>query len=845
MKTKKLIPFFLSCLLVLETPLVSQAAELPSNPGTETAILSGTETAILSGTETAILSETGIQDGASELPDDSAMPDIDFSITLSQETANLDAGDTLQLTASALGYDSSTADAPLQITWSSDHPEIASVSDEGLVNALQGGTASLTATAAFSMAGVSYTASASCIVTVSNTITLNKKKLVLYSCETADLTATANPKGKISWNTSDKSVVSVEKGKVKPKKAGSATITATANGVSASCEVTVKQPKLELPGSKTVYIKNPISLKASATPKGVISWHSSNLKVAEVSPKGKVTPHKTGTVKISASCNGIKKTCTVTVKNPSVKLKSKNVIIFAENDFSLNASAHPAEGLTYQSSKPRIAKVAEDGTITGVRPGTATITASVPGAKASCEVTVLKNDYKLSRSSQTLMKGSSITVYLSNTSISDHVSFTLSDPSIADLKPSGDTCKITGRKAGKTTLHASYSIYKDGQRVTCERSCTIKVINSGIVQQQAAVAVGADKTLSLKRVDKSGVKITGTTWKSSNPKIAHVDRKSGKVRGRKYGPAKITATVSYSDGTAKEYITNLKVSQPKTTYKRTVVSLGHSRKIAMSGLTSYSSTTWKLNKKSLVTIDPDGTVTAGKKAGETALTINVDGRSIKHTIVVTNPSLKSDYALLAPGKTESIKLSGVSAQSKISYHSWKKSIATVNDTGVVTAKKCGITNITVRVDGNSFVFQVEVVPQRAIDARGNGYNIMYSSSYSQARRMSVGYYDCSSLVFRAYGCDTGLLGGIPTWAPTAASMASHLERTGKVISYHGLSASQLRIGDLIFYSAPYNNGRYKNIYHVSMYYGGGYRLEKPLRYYYPEGNIVMIARPIK
>ncbi len=382
-------------------------------------------------------------------------------------------------------------------------------------------------------------------------------------------------------------------------------------------------------------------------------------------------------------------------------------------------------------------------------------------------------------------------------------------------------------------------------QVTCKQTCSIKVIGAGIVQQQAAVAVGTHKALTLEHVEKSGVKITSTEWTSSNPRIASVNRHTGNVSGLKYGSAKITAVIGYSDGTAKEYITSLKVSQPKTNNKNTVVSLGHSQKVSLSGLTSYSNTTWKLKKKSLASISPDGTITAGKKTGKTTLTIKADGKTIKHTIIVTNPSLKTSGTLLAPKKTTRIKLSGVCAQSNITYHSMKKSIATVSRTGVVKGQKCGTTKISVTADGNRFTFQVQVVPQRAIDACKTGYNIMYSSSYSQARRMSSGYYDCSSLVFRSYGCDTGLLGGIPSWAPTAAAMASYMERTGKVISYRGLNVSKLRPGDLIFYKAPYSNGRYKNIYHVSMYYGDGYRLEKPLRPYSPDRNIVMIARPVR
>lgn len=827
MRTQKLITFALSCLLVLETPFVSQAAEFSSvsNQGAET---------VIQAVEADIQEDTSVQ----------ADSEITFRVILNKESAKLSVGSTLQLAASTSGYENDAAINPPQITWSSDQPDIASITPQGLVTAHKMGTAKITATAVLHTADNTYTDSVSCTVTVENTISLTKKKLTLYTNQTGQLSATTVPAGTVTWHSSDTSIVSVNtKGKLTPKKAGSATITASANGASASCKVTVKDPTLDLPSRNTIYLKNPETLKATAAPKGTVTWKSSNKKIAEVSAKGKVTAKKTGSVTITASCNGIKRSCKVTVKNPSVKLKAKNVLVFAENDCTLKPSAHPSSNLSYRSSNPKVAKVSKDGTITGIRPGTSTITASVPGAKDSCEVTVLKNNYKLNRSSQTIVKGSSTTIYMSNTSAHDNVSFELSDSSIAEISPSGNSCKITAREAGQATLNAYYTVYQDGLSATCKHSCTINVIDSGIVQQQAAIAVGTSKTLTLKHVKKSGAQVTDISWKSANPKIASVGLHTGKVKGRKFGSTKITATVSYSDDTTKKYVTRLKVSQPQTAYKRTVISLGRSQKIAMRGLTAYSNTTWKLKKKSLASIDRDGTITAGYTTGKTTVTINADGKVIKHTLIVTNPSLQSTFAVLAPQGTAQIKLSGVSSYSKITYRSRKKSVATVSESGIVTAHTYGAANITVIADGNTFTFQVNVAPQRAIDACNTGYSIMYSSTYSQPKRMITGYYDCSSLVFRSYGCDTRLLGGIPSYAPTAAAMASYLERHGKVIAYRGIDSSKLRPGDLMFFGGGYN-GRYKNIYHVSMYYGGGYRLEKPLREYYPEGNIVMIARPV-
>lgn len=84
--------------------------------------------------------------------------------------------------------------------------------------------------------------------------------------------------------------------------------------------------------------------------------------------------------------------------------------------------------------------------------------------------------------------------------------------------------------------------------------------------------------------------------------------------------------------------------------------------------------------------------------------------------------------------------------------------------------------------------------------------------YNQGRRMNPGVYDCSSLVFRAYK-SAGLL--LPcdnaNWAPVAANLCYSLENQGK-------SVDSLYPGDLLFYG-PHNNGRWRGIYHVTMYVG--------------------------
>lgn len=74
---------------------------------------------------------------------------------------------------------------------------------------------------------------------------------------------------------------------------------------------------LTITGSNTVDVGNTIQLSIAKIPSNTtdtetISWSSSNTTVATVSSTGVVTPHDIGTVVITASCNGVTATHTVT-----------------------------------------------------------------------------------------------------------------------------------------------------------------------------------------------------------------------------------------------------------------------------------------------------------------------------------------------------------------------------------------------------------------------------------------------------------------------------------------------------------------------------------------------------
>ena len=148
------------------------------------------------------------------------------------------------------------------MTWTSSNEEVATVDENGMITAVKVGEATITATTAD---GTNLSASCKVIVnpTLVTSISLDKTDIELEVTQTATLTATVIPSNAtdqtVIWTTSDASVATVSNGVVTAVKAGTATITATAGGYSATCVVTVEakeEPEEPLTAGKYYKIKN-------------------------------------------------------------------------------------------------------------------------------------------------------------------------------------------------------------------------------------------------------------------------------------------------------------------------------------------------------------------------------------------------------------------------------------------------------------------------------------------------------------------------------------------------------------------------------------------------------------
>ena len=157
--------------------------------------------------------------------------------------------------------------------------------------------------------------------------------------------------------------------------------------VKADTKVTVTLNKK----TATVYKGKTTTLKATVTGADAskVTFTSSNPKVATVNKTtGKVTAKAAGKAVITAKCGNVKATCTVTVKNPTLKLAKTSASVKVGKTTKIAAKATPSGKITYKSSNKKIATVSSNGTVKGIKKGTAKITVTCNGVSKTFKVTV-------------------------------------------------------------------------------------------------------------------------------------------------------------------------------------------------------------------------------------------------------------------------------------------------------------------------------------------------------------------------------------------------------------------------------------------------------------------------
>ena len=146
--------------------------------------------------------------------------------------------------------------------------------------------------------------------------TLNKTAVTLYTKGKKIIQLSADTESVVKYTSDNEKVAVVdENGRVTAKKAGTALITASADGYQSTCRIVVKKPTFKV-AKKMIKVKKGkkarIIVKVRPTTKVVFA--SANKKIAAVTKKGMLKGMKKGRTKIKVKCYGITKTVIVIVK---------------------------------------------------------------------------------------------------------------------------------------------------------------------------------------------------------------------------------------------------------------------------------------------------------------------------------------------------------------------------------------------------------------------------------------------------------------------------------------------------------------------------------------------------
>ena len=233
-----------------------------------------------------------------------------------------------------------------------------------------------------------------------------------------------------------------------------------------------------------------------------------------------------------------------TVKEERVIPKLTREVSISDTTLTLQVGRHKTvrivnatHDVTWKSSNKTVATVDNNGYITAVKAGTATISTVYDGKTYSCKLTVTAKPVSISETAITLEAGRHETLRIVNAT--HDVTWKSSNKAVATVDKDG---LITAVKAGTATISTNY----DGTTFSCKVTVTAKAVSI------------SSTTLSLKEGNQSTLKLNNAvstiTWSSSNTRVATVD-KSGVVKGVKAGTATITAACGGKSYTCKVTVT--------------------------------------------------------------------------------------------------------------------------------------------------------------------------------------------------------------------------------------------------------------------------------------------------
>lgn len=340
----------------------------------------------------------------------------------------------------------------------------------------------------------------------------------------------------------------------------------------------------------------------------------------------------TQTVSVTVKNDGsvFTKTFTIRVNKvpaTSVSISKSSLTLEKGQGTKLTASMAPSnttDSLTFSSSNPKVATVAQDGTVKTLAVGTTDIIAkSTSGKTAVCKLTVTISATKISLNKKkvSIVKGKTYTLKATITpanTVNKKVTWTSSKTSVATVDKNG---KVTAKKAGTANIIVKTA---NGKTAVCKVTVTVPATSVKLKVKSKSVNIGKKYTLKATMSKGSTDKLT---WSTSNKKVATVD-KNGVVKAVKKGTAVITVkTTSGKKATCK---ITVKVPSTKITLNKKSTSVKKGKTVSLKGKLKPSNSTdtikWSTSNKKIATVNKNGKVKGIRKGTVTITAKTTSGK---------------------------------------------------------------------------------------------------------------------------------------------------------------------------------------------------------------------------
>lgn len=672
---------------------------------------------------------------------------------------------TFRVPVNAVGYD--------EVEWSSTDDKIATVNQNGDVTILSAIPEGYTKKVR--IIAVSYKETASYELEIINPVSSIKvsERLAVLIGDTKKITVEAQGTDKecpvtnapvLEFTCDNEEIATVDAdGVITPLQKGKCNITVKVKDnklVSpVVCEVSVA-PAQKVTRLTVVHLPEFVTVNASAEAKlyvyppqatnKTVKWTSSDETVAKVTEvttdelsyaTAKITGVSTGNCVIKYEAtdgSGVSGSFSLTVQ-PLVAFITFNktnitTYINSTDTLKIEATCQPINAgnqkLLWISSDEDVATVV-DGKITVHKTGTCTVTAIAQdgsGASKSANLLVLGDSRSIVMEGAPAKMNVDDKVNLICTVVTNQgISYNVRDWSVSDKELASVTSDglFTALRPGKVTVTAKYF---DGNSVS--KTITIVAPLNGIsLPSTLTVSLGKTKTLT-PTFEPEYATNKNVKWTTSDSKVASVST-GGVITAAGTGTAIITAKSEEGGYVASCKVIVIKnvtdVTISKTSYTLT---MGNSESFKLSATVSPSDATtkdisWSSDNTSVAVVSSSGVVTA-KGPGTAKITVKtLDGGYTATCKVTVKQPLKgiafsSSKASFYVGEKRSLKVvfTPSNASNKgLTYKSSDKSIATVSESGVVTAKKKGSCTVTAVSDDGGYKAKCTVSVKKKVNVQ--------------------------------------------------------------------------------------------------------------------------------